>query len=157
LDGLWLEIVEGREGLHRPARIPILIMNWEIGFVLLLMAGTFGIMVSERLRPDLVAMLSLATLILSGILTTAEGFSVFSNDAVITVGCMFVLSAALDRTGMLDWLGHRLDRVMGRSETSLLAVLLPFVVVLSAFVNNTPVVVVFMPIVPASRRWACSS
>jgi len=122
-------------------------MNWEAMFVLLLLFVSFAVMVWEKVAPDVVAILCIAILTLTGILTPSEAFSVFGNDAVITVACMFVLSAALDRTGTLDWIGHRFDRFVGQSELSFLVVLLPLVVVLSAFVNNTPVVIVFMPII----------
>jgi len=85
-------------------------------------------------------------LLVTGILTPAEAFKVFSNDAAITVACMFVLSAALERTGVIESIGHRLNRFVGKSDGSLLLVVLPIVAVISAFINNTPVVVVFMPI-----------
>jgi di/tricarboxylate transporter len=79
---------------------------------------------------------------------------VFSNDAPLTVACMFVLSAALERTGAIAQIGGWLQRFGGRSDLSLLAVMLPVVVCVSAFVLNTPVVVVFLPILIslAARR-----
>ena len=100
----------------------------------------------EKISADLMAMVAFSALLIAGILTPAEAFKVFSNDAVITVACMFVLSAALERTGVIETIGHRLDRLVGRSDGTLLLVILPVVAFVSAFVNNTPVVVVFMPI-----------
>lgn len=111
-----------------------------------LLVATFALMVWEKLRIDLVAMLAFAALLISGVLTPAEAFQVFGNDAAITVACMFVLSGALERTGVIDTIGHRLNRMVGRSDWSVLLVVLPVVAVISAFINNTPVVVVFMPI-----------
>jgi len=121
-------------------------MNLEILFVFALLVVTFASMVTEKLPLDIAAMLAFSALVVGGILTPAEAFRVFSNEAAITVACMFVVSAALDRTGVMDKIAHRLDRVAGRSDGSVLLVMLPMVVLLSAFVNNTPVVAVFMPI-----------
>ncbi|MBI4661489.1 MAG: SLC13 family permease [Verrucomicrobia bacterium] len=121
-------------------------MTWETVFVFLLIGATFGFMVREKLTPDLVSMLALGVLLVAGILTPAEAFKVFSNDAVIAVACMFILSAALEQTGAIESVGRRLNRWVGPSDWSVLLVLLPIVAFLSAFINNTPVVVVFMPI-----------
>ena len=124
-------------------------MTWQMMLVFGLLAATFGLMVWEKLSIDLVAMLAFGALLATGILSPAEAFKVFSNDAVITVACMFVLSAALERTGVIETIGRQLNRRVGRSDWSLLLVVLPIVAVISAFINNTPVVVVFMPILIA--------
>ncbi len=121
-------------------------MTFEIGFVFALMTITFGMMVWEKFSLDVVAMLAFSALVITGILTPAEAFKVFSNEAAITVASMFILSAALERTGVIESIAHRLNRAVGRSDWSVLLVMLPIVAVLSAFINNTPVVVVFMPI-----------
>ena len=91
-------------------------------------------------------MLAFSALLAAGILTPAEAFKVFSNEAAITVASMFILSAALERTGVIESIARRLNRAVGQSDWPLLIVMLPIVAVLSAFINNTPVVVVFMPI-----------
>lgn len=103
-------------------------------------------MVWEKLSLDIVAMLAFSALVAAGILTPTEAFKVFSNEAAITVASMFILSAALERTGVIESIAHRLNRVAGKTDWSVLMVILPIVAVLSAFINNTPVVVVFMPI-----------
>lgn len=121
-------------------------MTWQMIFVFGLLAVTFALMVWERLSIDLVAMLAFSALLVAGILTPAEAFKVFGNDAVITVACMFVLSAALERTGVIETMGHRLNRIVGEKDWSVLLVVLPVVALFSAFINNTPVVIVFMPI-----------
>jgi len=121
-------------------------MTWQLVIVFGLLAATFALMVWEKLSLDLVAMLAFSALLVTGILTPAEAFKVFSNDAAITVACMFILSAALERTGVIESIGQRLNRLVGKSDWSLLVVVLPGVALISAFINNTPVVVVFMPI-----------
>jgi len=121
-------------------------MTWQMLFVFGLLAATFALMVWEKLSLDLVAMAAFGALMVAGILTPAEAFRVFSNDAVITVACMFVLSEALERTGVIETIGRHLDRFVGKKDWTVLLVVLPSVALISAFVNNTPIVVVFMPI-----------
>ena len=82
-----------------------------------------------------------------GILDYEGAFKVFSNPAAITVGCMFILGAAMERTGALEFLGQVTDRMALRSELTVLAVFLPVVAFTSAFVNNTPIILIFIPIV----------
>jgi len=77
-------------------------MTWQMIVVFGLLAATFALMVWEKLALDLVAMLAFSALLVTGILTPAEAFQVFSNDAAITVACMFILSAALERTGVIE-------------------------------------------------------
>lgn len=121
-------------------------MTWEMLFVFGLLAASFAMMVWEKLSLDVVAMLAFSALIVTGILTPGEAFQVFSNDAVITVACMFVLSAALERTGVIEGIGRHLNQLVGKSDWAVLLLVLPIVAATSAFINNTPVVVVFMPI-----------
>ena len=122
-------------------------MTVEIAIVFTLLIGAFVAMAFERWTPDLIALIAMGSLLGLGILSPAEAFQVFSNEAAITVACLFILSAALERTGALDRLGNKLDAVVGRSDWSLLLVLLPIVAFVSAFVNNTPVILIFLPIV----------
>lgn len=121
-------------------------MTWEILVVLGLLTASFALMVWEKLSLDIVAMLAFSALLATGILTPAEAFKVFANEAAITVACMFILSAALERTGVIESIAHKLNKAVGKKDWSVLLVILPIVAVLSAFINNTPVVVVFMPI-----------
>ncbi|MCA9055617.1 MAG: SLC13 family permease, partial [Planctomycetaceae bacterium] len=82
----------------------------------------------------------------AGIITTEEALSGFANPGVLTVGALFVVAAGLRETGFLDYLGHH---VLGRVKTApgALLRLTGVVVPLSAFLNNTPIVAMFMPIV----------
>ncbi len=121
-------------------------MTWQIAFILILLLATFAAMVWEKWSVDLVALGAMALLLVFGILTARDAFTVFSNEAVITVACMFILSAGLETTGVIDTIAQRLSRLNLKSDVGLLLVTLPLVALISAFVNNTPVVVVFMPI-----------
>lgn len=114
-----------------------------------LMAVVFMTMIVERLRSDVIAGCAMVFLMLGGILSPQELFQVFGNEAVVTVACMFVLSSALERTGVIARMGALIDPYVGRTDLSVSLFLLPLVAVLSAFINNTPVVLVFMPMVMA--------
>jgi di/tricarboxylate transporter len=106
----------------------------------------------NRLRVDVVGLIVMATLIVTGLVTAREGISGFANEAVVTVAAMFVLSAGLVRTGAIDLLGRWIARLAGKSEFRLLVVSLAIVVPASAFINNTPVVVVMIPVVMGLSR-----
>jgi len=103
--------------------------------------------VTEWLTVDVVAMLLIVALVTTGVISPSEGLDGFSNGATLTVAFMFVLSAALLKTGALQMLAGRMAerfRTRPRYATLLLMLLVAFV---SAFINNTPVVAVFIPIV----------
>lgn len=122
-------------------------MTLEIALVLAVTLGAVALFVSDRLPVDLVGLLVMATLLTLGLVTPEEGVAGFSNTATVTVGAMFVLSAALVKTGAVNALGALLDAV-GRRNWWLGALGLMLVTAaLSAFVNNTAVVAIFMPVV----------
>ncbi len=129
------------------------------GILILVVLGFFR----EWAAPDVVALSALGLIMLLGVLPLNDLvengkviergiLSVFSNGAPITVACMFVLSAGLERTGVIDVMGKFFARVAGKSELRVLLVMMTMVALLSAFVNNTPIVVVFLPIVLAHAR-----
>lgn len=133
--------------------------EWSMFVTLGITLVVFVMMLWEKIPVDQTALLGLCALLLTGILTPEEAFQVFSNEAVITVAAMFVLSAALDRTGAIDQVGQWMNKLPAKNDFQLLCWALPIVALCSAFINNTPVVVVFMPVMIglASRRgWASS-
>lgn len=127
-------------------------MDFQQIFVCVLVVAVFVAFVKEWFPPDLVAMAALVVLMITGILDVKSALSVFSNPAPIIVACMFILSAALERTGTIEALGEWFGRAAGNKEARVLIVMMLIVAPLSAFVNNTPVVVIFMPIVLALAR-----
>lgn len=120
----------------------------EIAIVLLLVGIVFFGFVKEVLPADVVALLAMGALLLTGILSVPEALSVFSNSAPITIAAMFVLSAALERTGVIDAAGRLVSRLASRASpvVAMLAMMLG-VMTLSALMNNTPIVVVLIPVV----------
>ncbi len=124
-------------------------MSWEtmqIVIVLLLVTIVFFGMVRELIPPEVLAMGAVALLLALGVLGINDVLKVFSNTAPFTVGCMFILSAALERTGVIDQMGQALSRVPWRSPAVALAATMLIVMVMSAFINNTPIVVIMTPV-----------
>jgi di/tricarboxylate transporter len=119
------------------------------GFILVIAVVLFA---TRFLPTEASSVLIIVALALAGILTPREALSGFSNQATVTVAAMFILSAALIKTGALDFL-VRLLRDYSRDNLSRLVILLALVVGLSsAFLNNTPVVVMMIPVVLALCR-----
>lgn len=113
--------------------------------LLILAAAMYGF-VSERLAPDVTALLALLALLLTGVLTPYEAFSGFSHPATISVAAVLVLSAGVERTGALTYIARRLLTPIGNSELTLTVVVMITISGLSAFVNNTAAVAVFIPV-----------
>ena len=118
-------------------------------FVLVMLAAVFATMVTERVRVDVVAMGAACILLATGILSTKDVLAVFSNEAPITVAAMFVLSAALERTGVVESAGNLLSRRASGSPMTAMLVITIGAATVSAFMNNTPVVVILTPVVIA--------
>lgn len=127
-------------------------MTGDIGLVLLILGIAIVLFASERLRVDVVSLMVLLTLLFTGILDTAEAFSGFSNPAVITVWAIYVVSAGLTRTGVADFIGHRILQVAGSDEQRLVTVIMLTVGVMSAFMNNIGATAVLLPAVVAIGR-----
>jgi di/tricarboxylate transporter len=114
--------------------------------LLILAAAMYGF-VSERFAPDITALLALLALLLTGVLTPYEAFSGFSHPATISVAAVLVLSAGVERTGALTYIARRLLTPIGNSELTLTVVIMVIIGLISAFVNNTAAVAVFIPVV----------
>lgn len=127
-------------------------MTFEIILVLVILAGAVACFATERLPVDLVALLVLSALLGSGILTPEQAVSGFSNPATVTVAAMFVLSAGLARTGAVNLLGRRLARVGRLGFRPALLALMALIGAVSAFINNTAAVAIFLPIVIGLAR-----
>ncbi len=127
-------------------------MSLQMILVLAITVIVFFGFVRERQPPDVTALFGVCLLLVFGALSSKEFLSVFANSAPITIGAMFVLSKALENTGVIAGMGSIAGRLAGKSWLrAMLFMLLP-VAFLSAFVNNTPVVVVLTPVVIALAR-----
>ncbi len=120
-------------------------MTLEIAFVFLLVLATILLFIAEKFPVDLVALMVMASLLVSQIITPEEGISGFSNTATVTVAAMFVISAGLFKTGALKIIGLYLERIARHSYWVALIAMMLAVGIISAFVNNTATVAIFMP------------
>ncbi len=114
---------------------------------LLVALGAVILFVTEWLSVDLIAMLIVVSLVIGGVITPQEGLAGFSNDATLTVAFMFVLSAALLKTGALQQIAGSMAARFRRRPKKAMFILIMTVAFSSAFINNTPVVAVFIPVV----------
>ena len=122
-------------------------MNWEVIVVYVILVTAVVLFITDRVRTDIVGMLIISVLGLLGILEPKELLQGFSNQALVTIAAMFVLSAALMRSGLVAALSGKLTELSKGSPVRFLALSLCAVCFMSAFINNTPVVVVFIPAV----------
>lgn len=128
-------------------------MTPEITTLLAIIAGALFLFATDLLRMDVVALLVLAALALSGLVSTEQALSGFSNPAVVAVWSMFILSAGLTRAGIADAIGTWLLRVGGRSEARAVAVLMLTGGLMSGFMNSIGVVALLLPVtVRLARR-----
>lgn len=102
---------------------------------------------TEWLSIDLVAIMIIVALVFGGVLNPEEAVAGFSNKATLTVAFMFVISGAILKTGALQLITGRFSTLFRKNFTLGMALFLGFIVLISAFVNNTPVVAVFIPVV----------
>ena len=133
---------------------------WPALITLGVVAAMFAAFVREVYPPEVVAICGAALLMAIGILPVADLLAVFANPAPITIGAMFILSGALIRTGALDAFTRRLSDRVETQPRRVMASFAGFTAVASAFMNNTPVMVMMMPValrlgkvlhVPASK------
>ena len=113
---------------------------------LLTVAVMFVLFIRESYPTEVVALSGAAFMLVSGVLPVNDLLNVFSNPAPWTVGAMFILSGALVRTGALNALSGVVTKFAGTRPKTVLAGLAGFTLIASAFMNNTPVVVVLIPI-----------
>lgn len=127
-------------------------MTQENILVLAILAIAVILFVSERLRVDLIAMLVLITLTLTGLVTIDEAFSGFASPAVITVWSVYIVSGALFRSGVADTLANFMLRLAGHSYLRLLFVIMLTVGIMSSFMNNIGAVAILLPAVVSVAR-----
>ena len=132
-------------------------MTFQIALVLALLVTAVALFATERISVDIITFMLLITLVVSGILTPQEAFEGFSNDIIIILGSIFVISGALQETGVLDVLGARMMKLAGTNPSRLLLLLMSTTAGISAFMNNTTVTAMFVPpTVGIARRMSLS-
>lgn len=122
-------------------------MNADLLLVLFLLAACVGLFILDRPRMDVVALLAMVALPLSGTLTVNEALAGFSDPSVVLIAALFVIGDGLVRTGIAYRLGAWLVRSAGSSETRLLVLLMLAVAGLGSVMSSTGVVAIFIPVV----------
>ena len=127
-----------------------LLQNWQAVLTAGVVFVTLAALLFSQRGPDMAMIGGVVVLLAAGVLTPDEALKGMSNEGMITVAALFVVAAAVERTGALAAL---VDRVLGRPESLSAAQMRTMIgpAALSAFMNNTPVVALM---VPAIRDWA---
>jgi di/tricarboxylate transporter len=124
----------------------------EITLTLLILLVAVILFATEWIRMDLVSLMVLLAVALTGLVTPEEAFSGFSNPAVITVAAMFVLGAGISYTGAISTLGEHLIRMTGHNQTLMIASIMLTVAFFSAFINNIGATAILMPVIITMAR-----
>jgi di/tricarboxylate transporter len=117
----------------------------EISFLIILLVS-FGLLLTEKLRNDLVAVLIILALAITGILKPDEALSGFGSEPAVVVAAIFVLSGALHQTGLSDMIGAWIGRLAGSSYARALAVIMPAVALFSAFTHHLTTTAIMLPV-----------
>ncbi|MDQ6674496.1 MAG: SLC13 family permease [Chloroflexota bacterium] len=111
-----------------------------------ILAAVFALLISERLRPDVVAALSLLALAVTRILSPEEALSGFSSEPAIVIASIFVLSAGFRHTGLSDLLGRWAGRLAGKSLLRMQAVIMLAAALPSAFTHHVTITAIMLPV-----------
>lgn len=129
-------------------------MTWEIAFSFILLFLALGSFLWEKISTDLTALVVFSVLLVCGALFSSNTFpsskeliSVLANPAPMTIACMFIISAALEETGAIDHFANLFDRFTSLNYKLFIVAMGVLIGTVAAFVSNTPVVVIMMPIV----------
>lgn len=127
-------------------------MTAENILIFVILGGALILFISEKLRVDLVALIVLVSLTLTGLITPEDAFSGFASPAVITVWSVFIISGALTRSGVADVIARFILRLAGNRPVRLLILIMITVGVMSAFMNNIGAVAILLPAVVSVAR-----
>ena len=125
-------------------------MAWEAWFVLLVVSICFGLLASNRFSPDLILMGGVTLFLVSGIVSPSQALAGLANEGMVTVAVLYIVVTGIRETGGINWIVQSVLGVPKSLANAQLKVMVP-VAALSAFLNNTPVVAVF---IPAIEDWA---
>lgn len=128
----------------------VVVASWEPIVVLLVIVIMFGVLVLDRIGTDSVMLTALAFFYLSGIINTEEALKGFNSQGLLTVLVLFVVAEGLNKTGALNWYVGKLFGTPKTISGAQMRVMFP-ITLLSGFINDTPLVMIAMPIV---IQWA---
>ena len=124
-----------------------MMMTPAIATVLVLLLVALVLFATEKIPIDIVTIMLVVGLVLTGTLTAAEAFAGFGNDIVITIAGLFVLTGGLVKTGVVDVIGRRLHRISGGDEFRLTALIMFTAAACASVMKNTTTTAMFVPVV----------
>lgn len=126
-------------------------MTTAMILTVVVIVAVMAALVLEKVEPDVGMVIATIALVLTGVLEPKEAFAGFANAALLTVAALLVVAAGVQRAGVLEWIGQKLTGDGPIGERALLARVLAPVAALSAFMNNTPLVAVLIPL---TKQWS---
>lgn len=117
----------------------------QLSFLIILVVACW-LLITERIRSDLVAVLIVLALAITRVLSPTEALSGFGSEPAIVVVSIFVISAAFHETGLAERIGQTIGKLAGNSYTRIVAVLMSSVAVLSAFTHHVTTTAVMLPV-----------
>ena len=126
-------------------------MTFDVAVVLVALVVMLVLLIMDKMRPGMILFSVIVVFLCTGILTPKEMLEGFSNKGMITVALLFLVSEGVRQSGALTQL---IKKMLPQKKTTVFKAqirMLPVVAFISAFLNNTPVVVIFAPII---KRWA---
>lgn len=124
-------------------------MTWEIAFMLTALLSMLACLVAEIERPEIIVFTTLVIFLLTDLISPAEALSGFSNEGMLTIALLFIIAGALQKSDLVKISLYKLLKPHDNEKKTMLKVLFP-ISVMSAFMNNTPLVTTFTPIL---KKW----
>src|SRR5215210_3467284 len=118
-----------------------------VAIVIILLFVAVVLFATERIPIDIVTILLVIALVVTGVLTAGEAFAGFGNDIVITISGLFILTGGLVKTGVIDVVGRRLHRIAGGREFNLTVLVMVVAAACAAVLKNTTTTAMFVPVV----------
>jgi len=133
--------------------------NLDMVLVGIIVIATMAMFIWGKARIDVIALCALVALFVLDLIETEHVLYGLANQATVTIAAMFIISAGLVRTGLVEWAARHLDRMAGKTELRLMLVLSLTAAILSAFIINAAIVAIFIPVsmvLAKSRKIAAS-
>ena len=124
-------------------------MNLEVFYTLIILFAAIVLFVTEWLRVDVVALIVVVALMITGILSPPEALAGFSNSSVLTIAALFIVGGSVMQTGLAEIIGQRILKIAGNDEMRLMIVIMLSVAFLSGFMSDTGTVAVLLPAIIA--------
>ncbi len=122
-------------------------MTPDIALTLFILGTAVVLLITEWIPMEVTALLALGAVALTGLVSSVDALAGFSNPAVVTVWAVFILSGGLTLTGVANIIGSFVRRIAGKSEISMIVVIMLSAGVMSAFMNNVAVAALMLPVV----------